>query len=123
MTDDTLTILGWTLITAAIGTAIILALTWKQPRTRELLALPDPTPAVQDAIDETAADFDTHVDQALAVANPADRWRDRPHPHGVCGPCGGRVICFRDAMHALEHLYDHAVEAADLAAWEQEMTS
>ena len=70
MTDDTLTLIGWTLIAIAIGTGIILALTWKRPRTRELLALPHPTPAVQDAIDD-GDDFDTHVDHALAIANPS----------------------------------------------------
>ena len=118
-TDTALTITGWALITIGVAATVLLVVFRKRPLVRELLAMPDATPVVQGGGD----DFDAHVDQALAIANPAERWRDQPHPHGVCGPCGGRVICFRDAMHALEHLYDHAVEAADLAAWEQEMTS
>ena len=121
-TDTALTIVGWALIAIGVAATVLLVAYRKRPTVRELLTLPDPTPAVQDAIDD-GDDFDTHVDQALAITNPAEQWQDRPHMHGVCGPCGGRVICFRDAMHALEHLYDHAVEAADLAAWEQEMTS
>lgn len=121
-TDTLLTITGWTLITIGVAATVLLAVFRKRPLVRELLALPDPTPAVQDAIDD-GDDFDAHVDQALAITNPAEQWQDRPHMHVVCGPCGGRVICFRDGAEAVEHLRSHMREAADLAAWEQEMTS
>ncbi len=80
----------------------------------KLLALPDPTPAVQDAIDD-GDDFDAHVDQPLTITNLVVPRRDQPHMHGVCGPCGGRVICFRDGAEAVEHLRSHGREAADLA--------
>lgn len=121
--DPLLTLIGWTCVAVAAGVAVLLVAYRGRPTVRELLTLPDPTPAVQDALDETGADFDAHVDQALAIANPAEQWQDGPHMHGVCGPCGGRVICFRDGAEAVEHLRSHMREAADLAAWEQEMTS
>ena len=117
-----MTLIGWALVVIGAAAAVVLFAYRGRPVVRELLTLPDPTPAVQDAID-TGDDFDAHVDQALAIANPAEGWQDRPHMHGVCGPCGDRVICFRDGAEAVEHLRSHMREAADLAAWEREMTS
>lgn len=119
-TDTLLTITGWTLITIGVAATVLLAVLRKRPLVRELLALPDPAPAVQDAIDD-GDDFDTHVDQALAITNPQPPVG--PHMHGVCGPCGGRVLCFHDGAELVEHLRGHMREAADLAAWEREMTS
>lgn len=117
-----MTLLGWTCIALGAAVTVLLIAYRKRPTVRELLALPDPGPAVQDAID-TGDAFDTHVEQALAIANTPRTRLDSPHMHGICGPCGGRLLCFRDAAEAVEHLRSHAREAADLAAWEHELAT
>ena len=56
-TDTALTIVGWALITIGVAATVLLVVFRKRPLVRELLALPDPTPAVQGAIDD-GDDFD-----------------------------------------------------------------
>ena len=119
-TDTLLTITGWTLITIGVAATVLLVAYRKRPTVRELLTLPDPTPAVQDAID-AGDDFDAHVDQALAIANPPER-PPGPHMHGMCMACGGRVLCFRDGAELVEHLRSLARDAEHFTAWERELT-
>jgi hypothetical protein len=121
MNDDLLLLIGWTCVAVGIGVAVILFASRGRPKVRELLTLPDPSPAVQDAID-TGDAFDAHVDQALAIANPAQP-PVGPHMHGVCGPCGGRVLCFRDAAELVEHLRSHAHDAEHFQQWEHELAT
>ena len=69
-------------------------------------------------------DLEAHIQQALDVAN--DRSGGSAHIHTVCGPCGGRVICFRSAAAVTDHLRGHYLtpaEVADFAAWRQELQS
>jgi hypothetical protein len=120
MDDDLLLLFGWTCVAIGLGVAVILVAYRKRPTVRELLTLPDPTPAVQDAID-TGDDFDTHVDQALAIANdppavtcPAQVW---------CSHCNGPFHAHTLA-DILGHVRDtHSPAAADWAAWETELAT
>lgn len=110
-------LIGWTLVAIGVGVAVILFAYRGRPKVREYLGLPDPAPAVQDAIDDSGDDFAAHVDQALAIAN------DRP-------ACPARVWCAQcDApFHAhtladiVGHVRDvHSPAAADWQAWEREL--
>ena len=115
-TDTALTIVGWALITIGVAATVLLVVFRKRPLVRELLAMPDPTPAVQDAIDD-GDDFDTHVDQALAVANdtpacPARVW---------CADCNAPFNA-QSLADILVHVRDvNRPAAADWQAWEREL--
>jgi hypothetical protein len=117
--DDLLLLFGWTCVAIGVGVGVILFAYRDRSKVRELLTLPDPSPAVQDAIDD-GDDFDAHVDQALAIANPPPP--AGPHMHGVCGPCGGRVLCFRDAAELIDHIRGHQYDAEHFQQWESELT-
>ena len=115
--DTLLTITGWALITIGVAATVLLAVFRKRPTVRELLTLPDPTPAVQDAIDD-GDDFDAHVDQALAIANSDDT----PELLIFCQECRGpfAATTLRDLVTHLRTLH---APGSDWPLWESELRS
>lgn len=122
--------LGWTLLAVATAGAVLLYTFRHRPAVRELSGIdaivaevcgPAREVVVVDPVTTPAADWDVHVDQAVAIANSGKRYDI------ACRGCGGRRVT-GDRQQVLAHLVAvHGPEtpdmAADLALYNQEMNA